>query len=154
MLFKQASAGDERVFVSVKNVDAASITTGNAVMYAVGTGASFDGIQAVNAISTGGQSLLGFLGISVKDIAVNAFGLVQTYGNCLSVLISQMNTSITIGAGNALTPSSLIGALSSVGGVATMAGSAFGFVIASNPPSNSLSQAGPLYGSGFIRCIH
>jgi hypothetical protein len=153
MLFKQASAGDERVFVTVKNLDAASITTGNAVMLAIGTGASFDGIQAVNAISTGAQSLYGFLGIAVKDIAVNAFGLVQTYGNCLSVLISQMYTSITIGAGNPLTPSSLIGALSSVTGAATMAASAFGFIIASNPPTNTLSQAGPLYASGFIRCI-
>lgn len=154
MLFKQASQGDERVFVSVKNVDAASITTGNAVMYAIGTtGASFDGIQAVNAISTGGQSLFGFLGVAVKDIAVNAFGLVQTYGNCLSVLVSQMNTSITLGAGNPLTPSSLIGALSSVTGAPTFAASAFGFVIASNPPSNTLSQAGPLYSSGFIRCL-
>ena len=60
MLFKQASAGDERVFVTVKNVDAASITTGNGVMYAVGTGASFDGIQAVNSISTGGQVFWAF----------------------------------------------------------------------------------------------
>lgn len=154
MLFKQASAGDERVFVSVKNVDAASITTGNAVMLSVGTGASFDGIQAVNAISTGGSSLFGFLGVAVKDIAVNSFGLVQIYGNCASVLYSQMSTSITIGAGNPLTPSSLIGALSSVTGAPTFAASGFGYVIASNPPSNSLSQAGPLYGSGFIRCIH
>jgi len=154
MLFKQASAGDERVYVTVKNVDAASITTGYAVMYAVGTGASFDGIQAVNAISTGAQSLYGFLGIAVKDIAVNAFGLVQTYGNCSSVLYSNMGTSITIGAGNPLTPSSLLGALSSVTGAATMASSAFGFIIASNPPSNTLSQAAPLYGSGFIRCLH
>ena len=153
MLFKQSSAGDEKIFVTVKNVDAASITTGNAVMFAFGTGASFDGIQAVNAISTGAQSLYGFLGIAVKDIAVNAFGLVQTYGNCASVLYSGATTSITIGAGNALTPSSLIGALSSAGGVATMAGSAFGFVIASNPPANTLSVAGALYGSGFIRCI-
>lgn len=153
MLFKQASAGDEKIFVTVKNVDAASITSGYAVMYAVGTGASFDGIQAVNAISTGAQSLYGFLGIAVNNIAVNAFGLVQTYGNCLSVLYSQMNTSITIGAGNPLTPSSLLGALSSVTGAATMAVSAFGFIIASNPPANTLSQAGPLYGSGFVRCL-
>lgn len=151
MLFKQASAGDDKVFVTVKNVDAASITTGNGVMLAVGTGASFDGIQAVNLISTGAQSLFGFLGVAVKDIAVNAFGLVQTYGNCLSVLYSNMNTSITIGAGNALTPSSLIGAFSSVTGAATMATSAFGFVISSNPPANTLSQAAPVYGSGFIR---
>ena len=153
MLFKQASAGDERVFVTVKNVDAASITTGYGVMLAVGTGASFDGIQAVNVISTGANSLYGFLGVAVKDIAVNAFGLVQTYGNCLSVLYSNQGTSITIGAGQALTPTSLIGAFSSVTGAATMAASAFGFIIASNPPSNTLSQAAPLYGSGFIRAL-
>lgn len=154
MLFKQASQGDERVFVSIKNVDAASITTGNAVMLAAGAAASFDGIQAVNAISTGALSLTGFLGIATKDIAVNSFGPVQIYGNCLSVLYSQMNTSITIGVGNPLTPSSLIGALSSVTGAPTYAASGFAYVIASNTPSNSLSQAGPLYGSGFVRAIH
>lgn len=153
MLFKQASAGDERVFVTVKNVDASSVTTGAGVMLAIGTGASFDGIQAVNAISTGGSSLFGLLGVAVKDIAVNAFGLVQTYGNCLSVLISQMNTSITIGSGNPLTPSSLIGAWSSVTGAPTFAASAFGFVIASNTPANTISTAGPLYLSGFVRCL-
>lgn len=153
MLFKQASAGDEKIFVTVKNVDASSITTGYGVMLAVGTGASFDGIQAVNLVSTGANSLYGFLGVAVKDIAVNAFGLVQTYGNCLSVLYSNMGTSITIGAGQALTPSSLLGAFSTVTGAATMAASAFGFVIASNPPVNTLSQAAPLYGSGFIRAL-
>lgn len=153
MLFKQASAGDEKVFVTVKNVDTASITTGYGVMLAIGTGASFDGIQAVNCISTGAQSLYGFLGVAVKDIAVNAFGLVQTYGNCLSVLYSNVGTSITIGAGNPLTPSSVAGAFSSVTGAATMAASAFGFIIASNPPANTLSQAAPLYGSGFIRAL-
>ena len=153
MLFKQASAGDERVFVTVKNVDAASITTGNGAMLACGAAASFDGIQAVNSISTGGASLTGLLGVAVKDIAVNAFGLVQTYGNCLSVLISVMNTSITIGVGNPLTPSSLIGAWSSVTGAPTYAASGFGYIIASNTPSNTLSQAAPLYSSGFIRCL-
>jgi len=154
MLFKQASAGDEKVFVTVKNVDAASITTGNGVMFTIAAaGASFDGIQAVNAISTGGQSLTGLLGVAVKDIAVNAFGLVQTYGNCLSVLISVMNTSITIGTGNPLTPGPVIGSWSSVAGAPTYALSGFGYIIASNPPSNTLSQAAPLYSSGFIRCL-
>lgn len=153
MLFKQASAGDERVFVTVKNVDAASITTGNGVMLVCTNAASFDGIQAVNSISTGGLNLTGLMGVAVKDIAVNAFGLVQTYGNCLSVLISVMNTSITIGSGNPLTPGPVIGSWSSVAGAPTYALSGFGYIIASNPPSNTLSQAAPLYSSGFIRCL-
>ncbi len=150
MLFKQASAGDERVFVSVKNMDATSITTGNGVMMAV-TAASFDGIQAVNSISTGGAGLFGLLGVAVKDIAVNAFGLVQTYGNCLSVLLSVLNTSITIGTGNPLVPGPVIGSWTSL--APTFATSGFGYILASNPPSNTLSQAAPLYSSGFIRCL-
>jgi hypothetical protein len=150
MLFKQASAGDERVFVSVKNVDASSITTGNGVMYVVGTTASFDGIQAYNGISTSAAPWA-FVGVAVKDIAVNAFGLVQTYGNCLSVLISNVVTSITLGTGNPLVMSPAAGAFASA--APTFANSGFNFVIASNPPSNTLSQAAPLYSSGFIRAL-
>lgn len=154
MLFKQAARGDERVFVTVKNVEASSITTGYAATLRITTTASFDGTSAVMTRSAQTLDLPGWLGVSVQDIPSNGFGLVQTFGNCLSVLISQMNTSITITAGDPLTPCALAGALSSVLGAPTYAGSGFGWVIASNPPTNTLSQAGPLYASGFIRCIH
>lgn len=153
MLFKHASRGDERVFVTVKCVEASSITTGYAAGIKIATSASFDGIQSVMMRSGTAGDLPGWLGIAVQDIPSNGFGLVQIFGNCASVLYSQMNTSITITAGDPLTPSALAGGLSSVLGAPTYAGSAFGWVIASNPPSNSLSQAGPLYGSGFIRCL-
>lgn len=149
MLFKQASAGDERVFVTVKNADTTSITTGNGAMYAT-LAASFDGIQALNSISTN-ASPWSWVGVAVKDIAVNAFGLVQIYGNCLSVLLSNLGTSITIGSGNPLVPSPVTGAFAS--GAPTFANSGFNFIIASNTPANTLSQAAPLYCSGFIRCI-
>lgn len=150
MLFKQASAGDERVFVTVKNVDASSITTGNTAFYAVGTGVSFDGIQVINGISTA-TAPWSWVGIAVKDIAVNAFGLIQTYGNCASILYSNLNTSITIGVGNPLIPSALSGAVASL--APTFANSGFNFILASNTPANTMSQAAPLYGSGFIRCL-
>lgn len=152
MLFKQASAGDERVFVTVKNVDTSSITTGNGVMLVCqAASTSFDGIQAMNSISTGALALTGLLGVAVKDIAVNAFGLVQTYGNCLSVILSVLNTSITIGQGNPLIPGPVIGTWTSL--APTFATSGFGYIIASNTPSNTMSQAAPLYCSGFIRCL-
>lgn len=151
MLFKQAALGDERAFMTVKNVEASSITTGYGVMLAIGTGASFDGTQAVMSISTGTASLPGFVGISVKDIPSNQYGLVQIFGNCASVLISNVGTSITIGCGNPLIPSPLAGALSSA--APTYAASGFNWVIASNTPTNTLSVAAPLYISGFIRCI-
>lgn len=150
MLFKQASAGDERVFVTVKNVDATSITTGNTVFQAVGTGVSFDGIQAINGLSTA-TAPWSWIGVAVKDIAVNAFGLVQTYGNCLSVLLSVLNTSITIGVGNPLIPGPVIGTVTSL--APTFANSGFNFILASNTPTNTLSQAAPLYCSGFVRCL-
>jgi hypothetical protein len=150
MLFKQASAGDERVFVAVKNVDASSITTGNTAMYVVGNAASFDGIQAFNGISTSAAPWA-WIGISVKDIAVNAFGLIQTYGNCSSILYSNIGTSVTVGVGAPLVPSALSGAVASA--APTFANSGFNFIIASNGPTNTLSQTGLLYGSGFLRCL-
>jgi hypothetical protein len=149
MLFKQASAGDERVFITVKNIDTTSITTGNGVM--LGTlAASFDGIGALNSISTNATPWA-WVGVAVKDIATNAFGLVQTYGNCLSVLLSELNTSITIGSGNPLIPSAKSGAFASL--APTFANSGFNYILASNTPSNTLSQAAPIYASGFIRCL-
>jgi len=154
MLFKQASRGDERVFVTVKNVEASSITTGYTAAIKIATTASFDGTQAVMTRSGTAGDLPGWLGIAVQDIPSNGFGLVQIFGNCLSVLISNMNTSITVTAGDPLTPCALAGAVSSVLGAPTYAGSGFGYIICSNPPTNTLSQAAPLYVSGFIRCIH
>ena len=151
MLFKQAALGDERAFMTIKNVESSSITTGYGVALAVATGVSFDGTQAVMSLSTATANLPGFLGISVKDIPSNQYGLVQIFGNCVSVLISQMGTSITIGVGNPLIPSTVAGALFSA--APTYAASGFNFVLASNTPTNTLSTAGPLYISGFIRCI-
>ena len=154
MLFKHAARGDERAFITVKNVEASSITTGYAVAIKIATAASFDGTQAVMTRSGTAGDLPGFIGIAVQDIASNAFGLVQIFGSCASVLLSNMGTSITINTGDPLTPSAVAGALSSVLGAPTYAGSGFGYVIASNVPTNTLSQAAPLYVSGFIRCIH
>jgi len=149
MLFKQASQGDERAYMTVKNSDASSITTGMGVMINLNA-ASFDGTQSLMAI-TGVTSSQGFLGIATKDIAANAYGLVQIFGNCASVLLSNFGTSITIAAGNPLIPSALAGALASA--IPAYATSGFNWVIASNTPANTLSTAAPLYCSGFIRCI-
>lgn len=152
MLFKHATRGDERAFMSVKNVEATSITTGMGVALRIGTTASFDGTNAVRATSATAADLPGFLGVAVSDLASNAFGLVQIFGNCASVLLSNLNTSITINVGDPMIPSALAGAFASA--VPSYAASGFGWVIASNVPTNTLSQAAPMYISGFIRGIH
>lgn len=152
MILKMAARGDERVFVNVKNVEATSITTGMGVALRVGTTASFDGTSSVRAIGGNAADLPGFLGIATQDIASNAFGLVQIYGNVGSVLLSVTTTSITITAGDPLIPGAVAGTLFS--GVPTYATSGFNWVIASNPPTTTLSQAaGSIYCSGFVRCI-
>jgi hypothetical protein len=149
MLLKQAALGDERAFMTVKNSDATSITTGYGVMLNLNN-ASFDGTQALMSVSGVGSSVA-FLGIAVKDIPVNGYGLVQIFGSCASVLLSNRGTSVTIASGDPLCPSPLAGALSSV--VPSYAASGFNWVIASAVPSNTLSIAAPLYCSGFVRCL-
>ncbi len=149
MLFKQASQGDERAFITVKNGDASSITTGYGVMLNLSS-ASFDGILTLMSKSGVGSSP-GFLGVATKDIAQNAYGLVQIYGICASVAISNVGTSITIASGDPLVPSPAAGLLSSA--VPSYAASGFNWVIASSVPSNTLSITAPLYCSGFVRCL-
>lgn len=149
MLFKHAARGDERAFLSIKNVDASSITTGQGVALCLGNAASFDGTNVVKPASGTAANLPGFLGVAVADIASNAYGLVQVFGNVLSVLLSNMGTSVTVTSGDPLIPSALAGAFFSA--APTYAASGFGWVIVSNAPTTTLSQAAPLYCSGFVR---
>lgn len=150
MLFKQAALGDERGFMTIKNVEATSITTGMFVALRL-TAASFDGTSAVRAASGTAGDLPGFVGIAVKDIPSNAYGLVQCYGNTASVFLSVVNTSITFTAGDPLIPGAAAGGAAS--GAPTYANSGFCWVICSNPPTATLSQAAPLYSSGFVRAL-
>lgn len=152
MLFKQSAYGDERAFVTFKNVEASSITTGMGVVLRIGTVASFDGTSSVRSLSTNTGDLPGFLGIAVKDVSSNAYGLAQIYGNTASVLLSNTATSITMTAGDPMVPGVLAGGLYSA--APTYAASGFGYVLLSNAPTATLSQAAPLYASGFVRCIH
>jgi len=152
MLFKQAARGDERAFLTVKNVEASSITTGMGVALRIGTTASFDGTSAVRAASGTAADLPGFLGVAAQDIASNAFGLVQIFGNVASVLLSNVTTSITVTAGDPLVPGALAGGFYSL--APTYAASGFCYVLVSNAPTATLSQAAPLYCSGFVRAIH
>ena len=150
MFFKQSALGDERGFMTVKNVEASSLTTGFGVALRLGTTASFDGTQAVMCGANAGDRP-GFLGVAVRDIPSNQFGLVQIFGNTLSVYLSVTTTSITITAGDPLIPGAVAGSFFS--GVPTYATSGFGWVICSNAPQITLSNAAPQYCSGFVRAI-
>ena len=149
MLIQQLNRADpERVFISVKNVEATSITLGMAVVVALG-GNSFDGVNVVRGASGTAGNLPGFIGVAAGDIAINGFGLVQMFGSVASVLLSNVATSITIATGDPLIPSPANGLFSSA--VPSYAASGFGWVVASAVPANTLSVAAPLYCSGFVR---
>lgn len=133
----------DKVFISVQNVDAATITTGYPVGYQLVN--SNDGVNAVKA-TTSGTTAPGFVGVAVRDIAVNDYGLVQIAGFVNSILLSNVGTSLTVNAGDPMVPA----AAGFFSGAPTYANSGFRWVFLSNAPVAISASA---YGSGIIRMV-
>ncbi|MBP6994465.1 hypothetical protein KBB12_04455 [Candidatus Woesebacteria bacterium] len=131
----------EKVYISVKNVEGATMTVGLPIGYALGA-ASNDGVQAV--ISNAAADFPGFMGIAVEDIPNNEYGRIQIAGFVGSILLSNVGTSITINAGDPLVPSPA-GFFSAA---PTYANSGFKWLQAQNVPV-AISAAG--YASGLLR---
>jgi len=143
MLFTRLQrTGPEKVFTVVSNIQGATITTGYPVNLAVGV--SNDGISA--QIANTAANYPGFIGVAVKDIASNDYGLVQISGFVNSVFLSNVGTSITITAGDPLVPAPA-GFFS---GAPTYANSGFRMAFASNVP---VAVSGTAYASGLLRLI-
>lgn len=135
-------AVSEKVFINVKNVEGATITTGLPVAYAQGT--SMDGVSAV--VANAAADYPGFIGVAVKDIANNDYGQVQIAGYVDSVLISNVGSSVTIAVGSPLVPAA--GGFFSA--APTYANSGFRWIAAQNVPV-AVSAAG--YASGLIKMV-
>lgn len=107
MQIQQVNRTDaEKVFIVVKNVDGTgSMTTGLGVNL-VAAGASIDGVSAIQSTAA---TWKGFVGVAHQDIAINAYGLVQSWGFASSVQISGVGTSITVTAGDVLKPGAVAG---------------------------------------------
>lgn len=132
----------DKVFVNVLNVGGATMTTGRAVAYQAV--ASNNGVNAV--LSQAAGTLTGFIGVASRDIAPNAYGLVQVGGFVNSVLISNVGTSITINAGDPLVP----GPAGFFSAAPTYANAGFRYLLASNVPPAVSAAA---YASGLIPLI-
>lgn len=158
MLVQQLVRTDpEKVLINVQNVDASSLTTGFAVALNVGDAAavvSTDGIQAL-LLGTNANVQPAFIGVAYKDIAANAYGLVQCWGYAASVALSGVGTSLTIGV--------LTGATNTLLQLGARAGTLFSTL---KPEAistycgkyiiNALTtgvSANPAYTSGFVRCL-
>lgn len=133
--------GQENVYRIVLNVEGATITTGLPVSL---VNTSTDGISGV--IANAAADYPGFIGWSVADIANNDYGRVQIGGFVNSILLSNVGTSITINAGDALFPAPA-GAFS---GAPTYANSGFKFASASNVP---VAVSAVAYASGLIKVL-
>lgn len=133
--------GAENVYRTILNVEGATITTGLPVSL---VNTSTDGVSGV--IANAAADYPGFTGVAVSDIANNDFGRVQISGFVASVLLSNVGSSITINAGDALFPSPA-GFFS---GAPTYANSGFKFLSASNVP---VAVSAAAYASGLIKGI-
>lgn len=131
----------EKVYISVKNVEGATITAGLPVGYALGA-ASNNGVNAV--IANAAVDYPGFLGIAVADIPNNEYGRVQIAGYVGSILLSNVGSSITINAGDPLVP----GPAGFFSAAPTYANSGFKWLTAQNVP---VAVSAAAYASGLLR---
>lgn len=134
---------DEKVYVTVQNMEGATITTGLPVAYVQGN--SMDGAGAV--IANAAADYPGFAGVAFKDIPRNGYGLIQISGFVASVLISNVGSSITINVGDPLVPAP-VGFFSAA---PTYANSGFKWVSAASNVPAAVSAAA--YVSGLIKTI-
>lgn len=132
----------EKVIISVKNVEGATMTVGLPIGYALGV--SNDGVSAVIANAAGDKP--GFLGVAVEDIPNNEYGRIQIAGYVGSILLSNAGTSITINVGDPLVP----GPAGFFSAAPTYANSGFKWLAAQNVPV-AVSAAG--YASGLLRLL-
>lgn len=133
----------EKVFVTAKNVEGATISAGLPVARALGV--SNDGVNSV--IANAAADYPGFIGVAVADIPNNEYGRIQVSGFVNSVLLSNVGTSVTINVGDPLVPAA--GGFFS--GAPTYANSGFKWLVAASNVPAAVSAAS--YVSALIRLI-
>lgn len=144
----------EKVFIIVRNVTGVTATTGLGMRFLGGNAGevvSTDGVQCV--ILESFAQLPQFAGIVARDIADNAYGLVQAWGYVNSVCYSA-KADVTVGlegpAKNLLVPGGLSGTWFSGGSPQAMSVALFKYVQAMATVNIS---GGVPFGSGFVRAL-
>ena len=141
----------EKVLLSIRNVDGSgSITTGMGAALVV-TAASGDGIGCVKNVA-GATTAQNFCGVALRDIAINAYGLVTAWGYAASVFLSQSVGSWTITAGDVLIASGQAGAFTSVVTNAALSQCLYRYVTALGAVADTISNPRP-YLSALVRAL-
>ena len=144
MIFQRLNRTDpEKIFMMVKNVEGATLTTGRAVSL---VNTSTDGINAVMANAA--ADYVGFIGVAKSDIINNDYGLVQTAGVVNSIYFSNAGTSVTVTINDCLIPGPNGGFFSAA--APTYANSGFKCMFAIDMGTlGAISAAG--YGRGLLK---
>lgn len=146
MQIAQLGTNADTLSIVIKNVDGSgSITTGNGACL-VQAGASIDGSGAVKSTAA---TYKGFCGVAIQDIAINAYGLVRSWGYIASVLISHEGSSITVTRGDTLKPGAVAGTFASSLTDQAISTLLYRYVYAGN--TNTLSAAA--YVTGVVRAL-
>lgn len=139
----------EKVYLVIKNVSGATLTTGMGAAYVGGAVgeivSSPDGVQAVAGTLAKADV---FCGIAVEDIANNGYGRVQAWGYCASVLLSQ-EADKTIGP-SLLVPGNGAGMFTSLATKQALSTSLYKFALALNTTNIS---GGLNYAQAFVRAL-
>lgn len=97
-------AGNDTIYISARNVQASSLTTGHAVALALHAASVSRGEQAI-CHTAAAADITRFHGVAAQDIASNAVGRVIVWGYAASVLIStSVGDHTTIVPGEPLVP--------------------------------------------------
>lgn len=111
MLIQRVNRNDaEKIFINVLNKDATANTLGYPVCFDWQNASSLG--VAVDQPTTSTLAL--FAGVTVEDIAANAYGLVQIYGYCASVQINVGANSVSA-AGLGVGPANALSSLQTTG---------------------------------------
>lgn len=143
---------DEKVYLAAKNVSGTTATTGFALRWV--------GAAAAEIVSTGGgaavfatdAAMAQFAGVAVEDIAVNAYGRIQSYG-LVSVAYSaeaDKTVGVTGLANSFLKLGAVAGTFTSVKAAETLSTFAFRYVQAMT--TVNISGGVPL-GTAFVRAL-
>lgn len=104
----------ERIYVSVRNTDAATLTTGMGACYLGGVAAETASADGNSVAASTAARIFGFAGIAKRDIPSNAIGLCQIWGVADSVMLSfEADKTVGITGVTFLQPAALAGAFTS-----------------------------------------
>ena len=153
MQLQQVSRTDaEKVYVVAQNVNATTATTGFGLRVVGGAAAEIVSTDGVQAVFSGDATMANFIGLAAADIAVNAYGRVQSYGIASVAFSAEADKTVGVTgiAGSFLKAGAVAGTWTST--LTPQALSTFVYKYVSAITTTNISGGLPV-GSAFVRAL-